>query len=202
MKNLQFMFMRHGQTAMNEAGRVTGRLDVPLNETGREQARKAAQDILKFPADRTPEIIIHSGMDRARETAEIMRRLLAENGVAVRIGQDEGLKDRDLREWEGQLWEEIPAGETLTRNELRIARRFPANSETDAQLQARMEEAISRCMAISIFGAGLRLFVWHGGIERMLIRAYGLGKGDKKLANAKVHCLYRDDEGKFYSEEM
>ena len=26
MKTLQFMFMRHGQTATNEAGRVTGRL--------------------------------------------------------------------------------------------------------------------------------------------------------------------------------
>ena len=201
MKTLQFMFMRHGQTATNEAGRVTGRLDVPLNDTGREQAQKAAHDILQFPAERIPKIIIHTGMIRAKETADIMQRVLADNGITVCIGQDEGLKDRDLGEWEGQLWEEVPPGETLTRNELRIARWFPANSETDEQLQARMEEAITRCLSPASFGDGLRLFVWHGGTERMFIRAYGLGKGDKKLPNAKIRCLYRDGEGPFYLEE-
>jgi broad specificity phosphatase PhoE len=201
MKTLQFMFMRHGQTDNNEAGRVTGRLDVPLNDTGREQAQKAAHNILQFPADRIPKIIIHTGMVRARETAEIMQRVLVDNGVSVRIEQDEGLKDRDLGEWEGQLWEEAPPGEKLTRNELRMARQFPANSETDAQLQARMEEAIARCLAQPSLGPGLPLLIWHGGIERMFMRAYGLGKGDKKLENAKIRCLYRDDEGQFQLEE-
>ena len=41
---------RHGQTDYNSQGRIQGRVDVPLNETGRDQARRAAEDIAEVMA--------------------------------------------------------------------------------------------------------------------------------------------------------
>jgi probable phosphoglycerate mutase len=198
---LQFLFMRHGQTQTNAEGRVTGRLDIPLNDMGRAQAASAAQALCHFPKDMIPQVIIHSGMMRARETAAIMDEVLCAHGMTLRITEEEGLKDRHMGEWEGQLWDEAPPGETLTRDALRIQRKFPPDIEPDAALELRIKDAIARCMDPTLHGDGLRLLIWHGGVERMVIRMYGLGKGDKKRPNAKIHALMRAQDGTYHLKE-
>ena len=37
--------MRHGETVWNAENRILGSTDIPLNENGREQARKAAEEL-------------------------------------------------------------------------------------------------------------------------------------------------------------
>ena len=59
---------RHGQTDYNSQGRIQGRVDVPLNETGRDQARRAAEDIAALGPTR----IVSSPLVRARDTAEAL----------------------------------------------------------------------------------------------------------------------------------
>lgn len=39
-------FVRHGQSIWNKAGKFSGWVDVPLNDTGRDEARKAGQMLL------------------------------------------------------------------------------------------------------------------------------------------------------------
>lgn len=65
---MEFLFVRHGQTDYNKAGRYQGWADVPLNNTGREQAKKA-HAILK---PHTVNIAFVSTLGRAMETADIV----------------------------------------------------------------------------------------------------------------------------------
>ncbi|HQT60200.1 MAG TPA: histidine phosphatase family protein [Acidiphilium sp.] len=67
-----FWFLRHGQTDYNAQGLSQGAIDIPLNETGRAQARAAAPLLL----GRGIVGIVASPMQRARETAEIVNETL------------------------------------------------------------------------------------------------------------------------------
>ena len=83
---------RHGQTDYNLQGRIQGRVDIPLNETGREQARRAADGIAAL----APTRIVSSPLTRARATAEVLASL---TGLGVEI--DPGLAEKSFGNWEG-----------------------------------------------------------------------------------------------------
>jgi len=88
--------VRHGETEWARLGRHTGRTDVPLTETGREQARALGRRL----AGAHFGLVLTSPLSRATETAQ----LAGFEGVA--------LVEPDLREWdygalEGRLTAEI-----------------------------------------------------------------------------------------------
>lgn len=58
------ILVRHGQTAVNAGGRLQGRVDAPLTELGRRQARASAAAVSR------PTLVVTSPLVRARETAE------------------------------------------------------------------------------------------------------------------------------------
>ncbi|MGI4893941.1 MAG: histidine phosphatase family protein [Janthinobacterium lividum] len=60
--------VRHGETAWNLEGRLQGRSDIPLNDTGREQARGLAATL----GGGGWTVITSSPLSRARETAQIV----------------------------------------------------------------------------------------------------------------------------------
>lgn len=64
--------IRHGQTDWNALGKIQGSSDVPLNQTGRDQAKRTGQ-ALSF---RTYKKIFCSPLSRARETAKIISSYL------------------------------------------------------------------------------------------------------------------------------
>lgn len=60
--------VRHGKTDWNEAKKIQGQTDIPLNEHGKNQARKLKQIFEKINYD----LIISSDLSRAIETANII----------------------------------------------------------------------------------------------------------------------------------
>ena len=72
--------VRHGQTDWNKERRFQGSSEVPLNPTGIEQARAAAEALRTDAASRwgSPwDVILTSPQLRARETAEIIAEHLS-----------------------------------------------------------------------------------------------------------------------------
>ena len=67
----QIYFLRHGQTDNNREGRMQGRVDIPLNETGRAQARCVARRLKSISFD----AVYSSPLRRAVETAQIVTGL-------------------------------------------------------------------------------------------------------------------------------
>src|SRR5690554_3316332 len=94
-------FIRHGQTDWNAALKMQGTSDIPLNETGRQQAR----DAVNVLADAGWEVIVSSPLSRARETAQIVA-----DGLGIALGRSyDLLVERAYGEGEGLTLAEIDA---------------------------------------------------------------------------------------------
>lgn len=117
---------RHGQTRWNLEDRFQGHTDVDLDETGREQAARAA----RLLAALEPSTIVSSDLRRARDTAEELSRL---TGVPVKSdprlretfgGTWQGLTVREIRDLDADayaLWRsgaDVPAGGAETRTDV------------------------------------------------------------------------------------
>ncbi len=91
----RFFFLRHGETDWNRDNLAQGQTDIPLNDSGREQARLA----LPLVQNQGIATIIASPLKRAFETAEIL------NGVlSLPLDTDPGLMERAFGPFEGKPW--------------------------------------------------------------------------------------------------
>ncbi len=86
MSARSWAMVRHGQTEWNRQGLLQGASDIPLNDTGRAQARRAAA---KLSIDGVWDVVVCSPLARARETAQI---------IAAQLGVDEVIEIADLVE--------------------------------------------------------------------------------------------------------
>ncbi|MGL4884249.1 MAG: histidine phosphatase family protein, partial [Waterburya sp.] len=64
----RLLLVRHGETNWNKESRFQGIRDIPLNDNGRSQARKASTFLKDIPID----FAVSSSMLRPKETAEII----------------------------------------------------------------------------------------------------------------------------------
>ena len=94
---MNIYIVRHGQTDSNVLkNRYGGRVDVLLNDTGREEAKKLKRDLEGITFDR----VYSSPLKRALETAQI----ISGNDIII----DERLIERSNGDLEGRLRSEIP----------------------------------------------------------------------------------------------
>ncbi len=104
-----FHLFRHGETDWNRNGRLQGQSDIPLNDTGRAQARAIAERFAVNSASRRIDVILTSDLSRAYETAAIVAQ------ERVPLVRRAGLRETNLGEAEGRTWEEVQSlfGEEL-----------------------------------------------------------------------------------------
>jgi broad specificity phosphatase PhoE len=96
----QLLLVRHGQSTWNVQGRVQGWADPPLDDIGREQARRLARRL----ADERHDVaaIYSSPLARARQTAEEMARALK-----LILRTDDRLKENNVGQLTGLTGPEI-----------------------------------------------------------------------------------------------
>ena len=100
-KGPRLLLVRHGETQWNKESRFQGIRDIPLNENGKAQGRKAAE----FLKDIEIDFAISSSMSRPKETAEI----ILENHPGVSLETSSELIEICHGLWEGKLEAEIEA---------------------------------------------------------------------------------------------
>ena len=134
------MLVRHGETDWNLAGRIQGSTDIPLNDTGRRQAREVAAD-LRSRLD-GPVAIVASDLSRARETAEI---------IAAELGLDAPHLYPQLREHAYGEAEGMTVAEFAQRHSRERLHEVPG-AETLTQLRGRAVSAIRRVALMTVEG--------------------------------------------------
>ncbi len=153
------VFVRHGQTDWNVAGRWQGQTDIPLNESGRRQAQLVAQRLRAWPI----QAVYSSDLGRAAETAAAIAAAL---DLTPRL-------DSAWRERHGGLFE----GLTRAERELRfpeLGARFhrdlgqaPPGGESEAAILGR---ALARYQELLAQHANETIVVVsHGGILYALL---------------------------------
>ena len=155
---VRLVLWRHGQTAWNAQRRFQGHADVPMDETGHEQARNAA----RYIAALNPEAIFSSDLARAAGTAEYLSRLTQ---LPVQL-------DKDLRERGGGSWEGLTDAEIRERYPVEYAAWIPPDGESVTAVADRAAAAFER-IAGSLDGGSVAVLVSHGaainlGISRLL----------------------------------
>jgi len=93
-----FYLMRHGQTDWNFQNRYQGQFDIPLNETGINQAKIAAKKLSGQPFD----FLYSSDLSRAMQTAKELANVLN-----LPIQKDPRLREINQGQWQGLLINEV-----------------------------------------------------------------------------------------------
>jgi probable phosphoglycerate mutase len=146
------VLLRHGETPLSVERRFAGRGDIPLTETGRLQAKAAAQ---RLAARGGVQLIVTSPLQRARLTADAVA---AATGAPVEV--DDGWIETDFGEWEGlsyaEAMERWPAEVAAWMGDTAVA---PPGGESFAAAGRRVLAALNRLLARA--GPGRIVVVSH-----------------------------------------
>ena len=138
----RLLLIRHAQSEWNAQGRWQGQADPPLSDTGREEARLAAESLRGFTGR-----FFASPLLRARQTAEIIAGEVSDGTVVlvpdmreIDVGEFSGLTNDEIEQrlpeawaaWRARTLDAYPGGESRAHFRERvmaalrdIARRHP-----------------------------------------------------------------------------
>ncbi|WP_104182056.1 histidine phosphatase family protein [Arthrobacter sp. B0490] len=159
----RLVLWRHGQTEWNVLEKAQGHADIPLDATGRRQARQAAKLLATFE----PRFIWSSDLERARHTAAELARL---TGL-------EPVLDERLREYHVGIRQGTTFGE-FRQQHPDVHRRFfteenyrVPGAELPSEVNQRMKTVMVEA-ALALRGGGTGVLVGHGAALRSGLMAF------------------------------
>ncbi|WP_394793938.1 histidine phosphatase family protein [Armatimonas sp.] len=161
MRFCTLLLVRHGETDWNAEQRWQGQCDVPLNETGRAQARRLGARLARLweqGALPRPTRLLVSDLSRAVETAQLLN-------VAPLLETDLRLRERGFGSWEGKTSAEVGHA--------------PGSRERASDAES-IESVWERMRAVTEPLEGVVLIVGHGGALRALL-AHAAGHGPEGM---------------------
>lgn len=165
---MKIYLIRHGQTDWNIEGKIQGRQDISLNQTGRKQAEDLAAGMDTRPVTQ----IFSSIQKRARETALVLGQ---RQNVDVRIVS--GLEEVDFGQWEGLTWSEIQTQypREYERWSLNPVEAAPPGGESQLAVWKRCADAVKLILSEA---EGDIAIVSHGATLAHLISYFLQGKSE------------------------
>ncbi len=177
--------VRHGETDYNKTFRFQGQTDIPLNETGLDQARQVGEHFRDIPLA----AVYSSSLKRAFSTAEAIAEpkgltpVACDEFMELNFGKWEGMHSQVIAEEYAEDWEayfrhpgsyQIPGGESMR--------------QVQERSYARLKEILAA------HPEGDVAVVAHGGIIRVLVCTL-LGMDLDRVwnihvANSSTTCFY------------
>lgn len=171
----ELYLIRHGETDWNLQHRIQGLTDIPLNETGRQQAHAAG----RLLAGRGFDGVYCSPLSRARETATI---IADELGLPA-PGIVDALVERDYGDAEGLTFAEVD-------------RNYPDRAIVPGQ---ETREAVAERVLPALHGLAAAhpdeslLVISHGGAIRSVLTSVQPEVVHGRIGNGSVHSFRFDD---------
>ncbi|XJS10948.1 histidine phosphatase family protein [Aerococcaceae bacterium WGS1372] len=183
-------FVRHGETEANKLRKYYGKTDLPLNMTGMNQMRAVARQLEAYDCN----LIIHSGLTRARQSAEI---IMNENCLSnIEIELNNNYNERDFGSWEmldaNQIKSLYPEDWNNFIND--PFNTTPLKAESYKAFQNRVNTEF-QLLIDELKSTDSILFVGHGGVIREIIANF-FAK-DINYWDIRVECgrVYRYELG-------
>jgi broad specificity phosphatase PhoE len=159
----RLVLWRHGQTEWNVLEKAQGHADIPLDGTGRIQAKQAARLLARFE----PDFIWSSDLERARHTAAELAALTGLEPVLDKrlreyhVGIRQGTTFAEFRQQHPDIYEKF-----FTEENYRVpGAELP--SEVNERMKSVMQEA-----AAELNGGGTGILVGHGAALRSGLMAF------------------------------
>ena len=152
--------IRHGETDWNKAQRYQGQRDIPLNDTGRAQAKRNGSVLREYLPNIAAYDFVSSPLSRAIETMELVRAGMGLDPAQYRVSSD--VRELHYGHWEGELASELPLTDPKGLAE-KAADPFhwqPRGGESYADLMRRIRPWIASLERDTVA-------VTHGGVSRV-----------------------------------
>ena len=161
-ETLRFYLVRHGVTDWNREKRWQGHSDTPLNEEGREQAKRVGLRLSQI--ERPPQAVWSSDLSRAFDTAQAIA-----SPLGIPVYTTPLLREMALGEWEGLQEKDILArgdAERFARYKLSPGEHRPPGGESLESAFSRLKRVLGEIR--EKHPAGQIAVVGHGGSLRAM----------------------------------
>lgn len=163
---MRVILVRHGETEDNKGDAITGQMDISLNQTGIDQAKKTAERLENYDLNGA----YSSDLERAYETARI---IADKHDIETR--QHEEFRERDFGKYEGEpksAWRKVIDQHDRGRADL-----SPENGETLEEVGQRFTGKLDELRQNHDAGDRILVASHSAAIKACIMSFLGL-KGD------------------------